>query len=145
MSEQLFELMRFQVMSASLQEGSRQRLDDAYVYAWSKGIYPVQHEAASAHKPFKELFQYSEMQVDQVADFLDDHSIKNMPLTFYQLEDSFGGKDSRIMLLLICRYLFLSKLFGDEFWSDLIKNGQCPAEAHGLTRPFNRDTDLFFH
>lgn len=145
MESKLFELMRFQILTAALQEGSKQRLNDAYVYAWDEGVYPVQHDSASMHKPFKAQFAHSEEQVDQVAEFLDAKWLNDEPVSFYQLEDHFGGKGSRIMLLHVCRYLFLTELFDEALWSGLMANSQCPAEARSILRPYNRSDDIYFH
>lgn len=146
MSKQLYELMRVKIIEA----GRRQ--DDfvppSYAYAWASHVFPLLHETSVQHA-FANEFEILEREVSLVHSFMADEWTAKRPLTFYQLEDEFGGKDGgysgaranlgRWKLMRIVRYIALEgrrDRFDDAFWKQLLENGSCPAEALRLDRPF---------
>jgi hypothetical protein len=109
------------------------------------------HEGADWHKPFEECFEVPRDDISSVMDALCERWDAGNPMTFYELESHFkmshrhSGLD-RGRLVDICRYIFLHACpddldgkschrFDKEMWHTLVKNHECPAEAHYIVRP----------
>ena len=137
----LFQIMKFNILSASRAENQRSPFSDDYFFAWSSGVYPYGSEI-DFHKPFGSEFQVSQSQMEDLAELLDKRWMKNNPMTFYELEDHFGGKHEmtngwdRSKLIRACRYFHLKGLFrGHEFWETMLKKMEHPMEASQVIRP----------
>lgn len=148
MKKELFTLTRFQVLTAALTDGPRQRLSDDYVYAWYGLVYPICDQAADWHQPYPDEFKVTKDMIEEFTKLLDDSWSANDVPTFYKLEHIYrarGGSTQwgRSELLRACRYLKLNRSFDDQFWTKLLADR--PSEAHGIELPFDRDKDLFFH
>ncbi len=118
----------------------------AYAYAWANDVYPALHEMTPWHQPFKkadDCFRVGEDQVMDLLRFLDQHWDNNETITFYELEDHYEvtyGKSGwdRVALIDACRYLFLGGRFDPDFWARIVKNGECPVEAHCVVDSFQQ-------
>jgi hypothetical protein len=152
MSQQIYQIMRTQIVVDIRHGGST--FSEAYAYAWSVDLYPFLHDTAM-QRAFKSEFEITESDAMEVFSFIGDKFDKDETLTFYGLEDQFGGKfgDSsakgtalgRLKLMRIVRYIALhDQTFGSEFWATLLKNGSCPSEALSLKGPLSEwDISLF--
>ncbi|WP_163098663.1 hypothetical protein GL267_008725 [Acidithiobacillus ferrianus] len=148
-TKMLFEIMRFNVLSAARSKDQSCMLNNATVFAWAKRIFPLYHNEDSFHVPFASLFRVSEEMIDDLSETLD----KNK-MTFYQLEDYFdvrgiaGHSDAktsgwdRPKLIYSCRYLKLCGLYDDELWNTLMKPMEHPSESTSVMKPFDRENDL---
>jgi hypothetical protein len=150
MGDKLFEIMRFNILTAALNPATRRLLGDAYVYAWDRKVYPVDHRN-ERDKPFAASFDVTEEMMDELGKFLEERwRGKNVP-TFYQLEDYYhirepgtaGSPWDRISLMHACRYLKLAEWFDSEFWSRLLAPTEHPSEASSIAQPYDRKKDLF--
>lgn len=56
---------------------------------------------------------------------------------------SSGEVWNRHRLVSACRYFYLHDTLSGEFWSALLKNGDCPSEAHSISRKFTKK-DIYF-
>lgn len=145
----LFQLMRFNVMKSFVENSEGRNFTPSYVYAWDQGVFPINDTGADWHKPFADQFEISESQIAEVLKFLDEVWLEKKTISFYELEDHYevrlGGAWDRSILLACCRYLWLhGHLFDDNFWAALVKNGECPSEAHSICRPLRAD-DVYFN
>ena len=118
----MFNQQRLQVMSLGVHHDV---YSDAYLYAWSEGVYPFYEDTDGSvyqmpHEVYEGFFQQSKAKVDILSKYLDDMWMKKKVPTFYELENRFNtrGRDewSRIDLIHICRYLFLQDSFDGHFW-----------------------------
>ena len=66
----LFQIMKFNILSASRAENQRSPFSDDYFFAWSSGVYPYGSEI-DFHKPFGSEFQVSQSQMEDLAELLD--------------------------------------------------------------------------
>lgn len=148
MADATFTLMRFNLLTAALNPNTARKLSDAYVYAWSEGVYPVSDGMAEWHEPFADQFRVTrEMGLDLLK-FLDERWREKQPISFYTLENHYEvssgyGSWDRGALIHLCRYFRLCRLFDDAFFMALTKNGESPIEAASITDPWNREADLF--
>ncbi|NHQ81577.1 hypothetical protein HA051_08315 [Chromobacterium vaccinii] len=144
MKSALFEIMRFQILTASITKGPDGYLNNAYIYAWNEGIYPLHQESASMHKPFPSEFKITKEMVDELGKNLDTLWMQGKSPTFYELEDIYQvwlGSTiwDRVKLMTTCRYLFLSRLFDEAFWKKLLSQANHPTEAAFICREFSRE------
>jgi antitoxin MazE len=145
----MYEMARFQVLTAALTPGVEDRLPDSYVFAWDHGVYPFSNADAGAnlHEPFEPYFRVGKERAEELSKFLDDRWLAKKVPTFYELEDHFevrlgrSGWD-RGMLISACRYMHLCDLFDAAFWKKLLAPGQHPTEASTVVRKFNPAKDL---
>lgn len=148
----MFIQQRIQVLHLGIHHGV---YSDAYLYAWESGVYPSISDTDESvmqmpHEPYEQLFTTSKAKTNHLIKRLDDAWIKKERLTFYSLEDELGVRGyspagwNRSDLLHICKYLYLSDFFDDKFWKTLVTNGECPSEAHGVLRAFDRSQDIYF-
>lgn len=150
-TRQVFLAMKFQIMTAALTPGPRERIVDAYLFAWDEEVYPLFHEAADWHKPFETSFRVTKEMLSELSKFLDDLWIngKKIP-SFYELKKhygvSYGHSDwDRHDLIVALRYMRLSRGFDESFWNAILEPMQHPSEAASIGRPFNRDEDIYFN
>lgn len=144
----LFEATRFQVLCAALLPGAGDRLNDAYVYAWETGVYPLYHDDRLA-APFAAHFRVSREKVESLMKYLDREWLNKNTYTFYELEDHFGVRYSdaewdRYGLISALRYAHLSGNFDAAFWNTLLEAMKHPSEASVICYPFNRERDVYF-
>ena len=117
---------------------------DAYAYAWANGVHPALHAsdystADRIHEFFSEHFLISKEFVDEVLIYMDDLSLKGKPPTFYELEESFGGRCERTSLVKICRYIYLNNTFDKSTFDALLEEGKHPSEAANIASRFTID------
>lgn len=144
---ELFALTRLQIlhMSATTQD----LIDIPYAYAWSKGIYPLLNDSTQGHlklthEYYADDFIVSKRVVENIIDYLDEcwDNPEGRTLTFYDLEDHFNSRSAssyvfdRASLLLTCRYAYLSNMFDEQFWTQLLEPMKHPSEARMITRDF---------
>lgn len=147
-SAAIFQLVRFNVLSAGLTEGTSQKISDAYLYAWDESVYPIFHDdklastVATHFRVGKELMQ-------SLIKFLDSEWLNKKVYSFYDLEDRFGSRYDntewdRGSLIIALRYAYLSQKFDTSFWQKLIGPTKHPLEASSITREFIRTQDIYF-
>lgn len=142
-TEALFQLMRFNILSAAKNAGDAWPMHPAYVYAWQSSVFPLFDEAAQFHTPFSEQFAVSMDEVDELSKLLDEAWAAKKSISFYEVENAFGVRGSaqsstnwqRWKLIRACRYMSLHDMFDKDFWAALLENGKCPSEALSLARP----------
>jgi len=146
----MFNQQRLQIMSLGVHHDE---YSDAYLYAWSEGIYPFFEDTDGSvfqmpHEVYEEFFQLSRAKVDIISKYLDDMWLEKKIPTFYELENKFNTRArdewSRIDLIHICRYLFLHDSFDGHFWRTLLTPMEHPSEAASIIRKFNRVDDVYF-
>ncbi|ADC63443.1 hypothetical protein [Allochromatium vinosum] len=150
-NESLFQLMRFNILNSGRSDLDNSPFTSAYIYAWESGVFPAFNEAADWHKPFSEQFDVTEEEVLALGKLLDEKWLAKTPITFYELEAHCGVRGStyssvswnRAKLVVTCRYMYLNRMFDDSFWSALVKNGECPSEAHSICMPL-KQSDIYF-
>ncbi|WP_434778511.1 hypothetical protein [Neisseria sp. Ec49-e6-T10] len=121
-------------------------MPEAYVYAWEVGVFPYLDDEDDdnlylAHSPYKNFFNVEEEMVLKIVEYLDEKFINEEPITFYELESTFGGKSNRVPLMHVCRYVFLKGLFDEEFWKNLVESEKTPAapiEAKSIIKPYSK-------
>ncbi|UVF22792.1 hypothetical protein HPT29_027630 (plasmid) [Microvirga terrae] len=147
-TRQSFMAMKFQIIVAALTNGPGVRLDDAYVFAWDRDVYPYFHEGTPWHKPFRNDFAVTNDLMHELLVYLDRKwRDGTVPLTFYELESTFGvgGRGSgwdRLALIGACRYAYLSGAFDQNFWHQLVAPAEHPTEASEITDPFERERGI---
>jgi len=136
----LFQIMRFNILNAARSDVDKGTFSDAYIFSWENSVFPIGSNL-EYHKPFEDMFQISKSQMDELAELLDERWIDNNPMTFYELEDHYGGKHNmsggwdRSKLLYACRYFYLREMFnGHSFWETMLKEMEHPIEASLITR-----------
>lgn len=146
----LFNQQRLQILHIGKHHNE---FSDDYLYAWEAGVYPAMSDGDGSlpqkpHESFADLFITPKHKTDYLMKRLDDAWRSGEKITFYGLEDELlvrmGTDWSRSDLLRICRYLYLCQIFDSDFWETLVKNGDCPAEAHSVTRVFERTKNIYF-
>ena len=146
MSAALFEIARFQLVVAALTPGPSERLEDAYVYAWDVGVFPLFDDWGRLHLPFAEHFLVDEPMMRELMTFLDQRWSEGHVPSFYELETHYdvrgNSKWDRSGLIHALRYAFLSGRFDEGFYATLRKRGDHPAEAAGIADPFDRSSEL---
>lgn len=147
MSDALFELARFQLKAAALSPGTAERMDDAYVFAWDAGIYPIFHQGERLHEVFAAHFEVTDGQMRDLMTMLDEAWMGKTPMTFDELERQAGSREddgnwTRSNLVSAVRYAFLSRRFDAELYQALLRPGGHPLEASSLNEPYDREFDL---
>ena len=140
---QAFTAAKLQIMLAAKQPNSADYLSDAFIFAFSFDIYPAfNNEQELWAEPFEPCFTISKEMIVSLASYLDDLSLRNQTITFYQLEKAYKSKEwDRNGLVIACRYMFLNKMFAD-MWDALLTPHEHPIEAAIITKKLNRD-DIF--
>ena len=148
MNDAMFELTRFQLLSAALTPGPAERIDDAYVYAWDIGVYPLFHEWARLHQPFSEQFAVAEAPFRDLMTFLDDRWSKSETQSFYELERHYDTRGAgiwdRSALIHALRYTRLAGRFDAGFFAALCRPGDHPVEASVILESYERANELGF-
>lgn len=147
MSAALFEVARFQVIAAALTPGPAERLEDAYVYAWNVGLFPLFDDWARLHASFEEHFSIGKEMMRELMKFLDQSWSDGRVPSFYELETHYdvrgGGPWARAGLIHAVRYAFLSGRFDSAFYETIKRRGDHPVEANGIADPFDRSSELY--
>lgn len=144
-TEMLFSLQRFQVLTLYTSTSAERTVSDSYAYAWFEGVYPLLHETAPWHKPYESAFVIKPVQMNDLYAYLSEAWRSKKIVTFFQMEDHYGIKGSKrpgpvwsqANLILGCRYLYLSQKFDAGFWVSLLSGSQCPMEAEAIARKFS--------
>ncbi len=144
MKEMLYSMQKFQIMSLFTNSAAEQKVSAPYAYAWEKGIYPVLDEVAEWHRPFVDMFIVEEEMVKELIEFLDERYKKEIPMSFYELEEHYGIKGAarsgdkwdRFTLAHACRYLCNHKKFDENFWVAMMDDGKSPIETKCVTRMY---------
>lgn len=145
MNEQLFQIMRFQVLAAALQSGAREKLHNSYVFAWDASIYPLFNDAADYHKPFADQFAIPKPMIEELFKKLDGIWAEQKQVTFFQIEEMYRNtKWDRYNLILGLRYMWLHEQFEHSFWHKIMEPKQHPNEAREITLRYERTMDVFF-
>lgn len=148
-TRQAFMAIKFQILVAALTKGPGEKLDEAYVFAWDRDIYPWFHDGASWHKPFKGDFEISHDMMRELMVYLDEKWLAGTAIpTFYELESTFGVRDrdghwDRGSLIGACRYAYLSNRFDQKLWRRLLEPTEYPIEASGIADPFDRKQSIY--
>ncbi len=143
-----FEFVRFGVLTASLSPAVAERFPDAYVFAWDRRVYPINHHNR-LHECWSKYFEVTEAMCDALVGFLGERWDEKKVPTFYELEEHFEvrlgttGWD-RLKLMSTCRYMYLSDSFDTDFWKALLTPMKHPTEAKSIVRPFERECEIFF-
>jgi hypothetical protein len=148
--EQLYRTAQFNVLCAALTKGPGERLDDAYVYAWSAGVYPLFHSDSGLHKPFGDQFLVPSDKLDELSKYYDNCWREGKVPSFYKVETYYQvragyGFWNRSNLISASRYMFLNDMFDAAFWGALLKGSDHPTEAKSIKRPFDRQKDIYFN
>ena len=155
MSEQrlmqaMFNQQRLQIMNLAVHNGE---YTNAYLYAWTEGVYPIDSDTDGSvipmpHECYEEFFKVTKEQCEKVLNFVDQQWLNKKLYTFDELENEFGGKwdeeFGRMSLVNIMRYAYLSDLFDEELWNQLLTPMGRPSEASYVTRKFERKDDVDF-
>lgn len=146
----LFTHQRLQVLTLGVHH---KEYDTGYLYAWAKSVYPIQQDTDGSvpmmpHEHYPEQFKVSKEKVDELTDYLDKCWIDHKVPTFNELESQYkiretGSEWDRMDLIHICRYMFLSSTFDEEFWNKLLTPQQHPSEAMSIRRDYDRENIYF--
>ncbi len=144
LKEMLFSMQKFQIMSQFTNSATEKKISAPYAYAWEKGVFPILDEVAEWHKPFADVFPVQEDMLKELIEYLQERFEKEIPITYYELEEHYGikvahvlgGKWSRFMLAHACRYLCLHKKFSETFWVEMIEDGKSPIEMKCILREY---------
>ena len=153
MTSKLFQNMRFNILSAALAPGTRDKIPDDYVFAWDNSVYPI-YSNNEIVETFAEDFEVSREMMSELLKKLDEHwDHGNDPgITFYELEDYFEIRMGvtewdRAKLINAVTYLYLhfreTRIFSQGLFDSLIHDSGAPSEANSFMRPFNRDEDVY--
>ncbi len=136
---QAFTSVKLQLMLAAKLPDSATYISDALIFAFGHDVYPAFNSDQELWaEPFAECFSISKEMITSLANYLDDLSIRNQTITFYQLEKAYQSKDwDRHSLIMACRYMFLSKMFFD-MWPTLLTAHEHPIEASIITKELDR-------
>lgn len=134
----LYEIRRQVFLNGYLQNPNN--YDDSLAYAYYNRIAPVLNMEGSRNEAYvfdEACFVKSDF-AKQVLDYLDDKWLKKewSDVTFYKLEDLFGGYHSnRVELIYILAYARIQNLFDNALW-DAVES-DAPTEAKPITSKFS--------
>ena len=143
----LAEIRNQQIIQTKFNHETKSIYSDAYVYAIARSIYPYEDEQLGFEKdknkillyyPFYETYRVSYEQVKDVAELLDNKWLAKENITFYALENHYSRTwegSTRVNLMNICRYLYLSNYFDKPFWKKFLQDS--PSEANSLDKDFD--------
>jgi hypothetical protein len=122
-------------------------IEAALAFAYERRIYPFFHETHFPNESqdlFDGCYSIEKSFIEEVINHVHNIWVKDeskLP-TFYDLENTFSGRvgDTRGALINIFRYCYISSRFDEQVYEKL--KSYCPAEAHGLTRDFDK-IDLY--
>ena len=109
------------------------KISHSLAYALSSNIYPLFHDDDEI-KMFSDYFEVSKESIHEIVDFIDKAWLKKEFYSYYNLEDMFGGKVARHILIAILRYCFLDNRFFDEEFTKVLLSS-CPVEATNIAEP----------
>ena len=133
----LFNLTRFQILQAKLNEHTTHIISDCYAYAWESGLYPFMDDS-ELHWDLKEYFNTTKEQAEMILKYADDEWNKKRYYTFYEYEAHFKVRQgategiNRSTLIKVFRYLYLHESFDDVFWKKLVEPQKHPIEAGSI-------------
>lgn len=147
----LAQIRRQQIVEAKLNLHVRDIYPDSYAYAVANSVCPFQHEDAGLLEhhnrldeqfPFRSTYAVTYEQIVELATLLDTHWRQGTTITFYAVEDHYRsagrrwtGPSLRMDLIHCCRYMYLCRLFDENFWTQFVSNA--PVEANDLNRAFD--------
>ena len=123
-------------------------IPDSYAYAWINGVYPFFSDSENGipdypHENFSEHFRISAQFGLEVFKYIDGRILEEKKIpTFYELEERFGGIESRDELVHICRYTYLDGRFDSGEWLKMTLSMDSPCEAGQIAKKFD-ENDLF--
>jgi len=137
----LFNMQKLEIIKTKLNPQTKDFLSDAYVYAWSVGVYPL-FDDYDYSVDLEEFFPITKSKVSDVISYLNSEWLEKKYYTFYQIEDHFdvlgSGKYSREDLIYILRYTYLHNKFDKTFWDTLVCRGNNPCEAETIVNSFDQ-------
>ncbi len=141
-STALFELARFNVLTAAVTPGACEHLDNAYVYAWDDRVYPVFHDSKFT-EAFEGGFDIPRNELEALFKYLDDKWLEKDTPSFYKLEDEFDvrmgtGFWNRSRLMHALRYARLSDRFDEAFFAAILAPTDHPIEASLIADDYAR-------
>jgi len=146
LSAQLFQLIRFNILTSALSPATKDKLGDGYVYAWENLVYPLFHDTgADWHKPFPSNFAVTRDMITELSEHLDKLWIDKIPIpSVYDVEDLYRARREwdRMKIVFALRYMWLCNLFDEPFWVQIMSNH--PSEGSWITRKYDREKDLYF-
>ena len=142
-----------QILHSKFHPETKDLYPDAYAYAISHSVYPLFHEQVGTTdtpatileiNPFYGTYRVDRDQVEAVRVLLDGRFEGGEPITFVELEGHFQasglgpwhGSSLRVVLLNVCRYLYLHGVWSDAFWGELLSDA--PPEAQSIPRDLDR-------
>ena len=109
-------------------------ISSSLIYAISNDCYPIYH-SSDEFDLYSDCFKIRKERISSIVEYLDENYHNNTCFPFYKLEDHFGGKASRIDLMVTLRYSALDNRFSRlEFWETL--ESDAPIEAKNLNKSF---------
>lgn len=139
-----FELMRFQILSASLRTELKKRIEIGTIFAWNYKVFPLFSRNLTA-KPFEEHFNVRESEIERLSIYYDECWRNQTVVTYYEVENKFcnSGMD-RWKLISASQYMFVNNMFkGGRFWENLLQPTQYPIEARGITEEWSLN-EIYF-
>ena len=114
----LYEQKKLIILQSYKNMGDKTGFSESYIYAIEKDIFPFFHLDISED-------------VREIVLFISDYWNNHKTITFYELENEFGGKQqARWDLIDVLNYCFLDNRFmGRGFIKGLFKENNYPAEA----------------
>jgi hypothetical protein len=135
-NDKLYEIFRLNVLL------NPERFSNATIFALSFRMHPFM-EYKRAFDPFKNISSISKIDYFLILDYLNKRSSSNTPTNYYDLEIEFRYKERGIpksTLIIVCRYLFLSRSFNEKYWEFFVKDEV--SDAQTIIRPFDLDEEL---
>lgn len=139
-----FQIQRTQILG--LFNTGNTTLDSAYLFAWSRRVYPLFHTSV-LHEGFEEFFYPTQEMIKALADSLDKAFMSGeAPPTVYDLEDKLHVRYSndwdRSNLIDALRYMSLCPgRFSTDFWAAMTRDAGAPAEANSFYENFRPEWD----
>lgn len=149
-NKQMFQLMRLQILALACNPTTADLISPSHAFAWEYGVYPFHRSEQEAWaEPFANQFDVPPAKMEALALFLDNLWLKRKTITFYELENHYRVRErnaewSRGELVAACQYMYLEKMFDDNFWAALLKDAEHPIEASGITKSYEPKEEIFF-
>lgn len=138
-----YDHMRHSILQTASAGIKRSPFNNAYLFSWSAGVYPMLDTTLDMHKPYDQFFTVTGEQIHELASFLEQIWLKGETVTFWTLEELFEAhfilEWDRQKLIDGCRYLRLGNLCDDSFWQAMIQKATPDSEQQFITRPFIED------
>lgn len=138
----LYDIHKKQITHFYMEHPNQSEYSESYVFAIYHDCFPF---FDSEEDDAEEIFEHCEFVTrsfaTEVLTYLDSEWCKRKYYTFYEIENKFGGHHkNRGELIILLRYVFLSKKFDTPFWDKLNENA--PSEAAGITDERIREWEL---